>query len=76
MFHALSYYAFQLNTLKEGKIRYFLKGLNLGIQIVTLLVAALRNSFKDVDEFAKKAEAIEKQRKVKTKEKKARICII
>lgn len=37
-----------------------MKGLNSGIQLVTLSMVASRESFQEIVEFAKKAKALEK----------------
>lgn len=71
MFHSLSYYTLQLITLDEEQIRYFVKGMNSGIQMVTLSATTSGKSFQDMIEFAKKAEAIGRQWDVKSEEKKA-----
>lgn len=47
-FQFVSYYALQLVSSDEVQIRYFFKG------------SEFRKSFQDVDEFAKKAEALVK----------------
>lgn len=58
-FYALSPYALYLFTLEEEKIRYFVNGLNSGIQLSALSMAVTGKSFQDV-EFAKKVETIKK----------------
>lgn len=63
--------AIQLITLENKQIRYFVKGLNFGIQIVSLSVADLGKSFQEVVKFLKKDEAIGKQGDVKVDKEKA-----
>lgn len=52
-------------------IRYLVKGLNSGLQTITLFVGAFSKYFQEGIEFSKKAEEIRNQGEVKAKEKKA-----
>lgn len=44
-FHVLSYYALQIITLEKKQIEYFVKGLNLRIQLAALSVVVFGKSF-------------------------------
>lgn len=68
-FLALSHYAHKLTTLEKERFKYFAKGLNFLIQIVTLSMALLRKSLQEVMELAKKVKAIGKQRELKAEKK-------
>lgn len=47
-------------TSKNDQIRYFMKGFNLRIQMVTLSMVAFGMSFQDIVEFYKKAKSLVK----------------
>lgn len=61
----------RIDYFKRRENRYFVKGLNLGIQIVSLLVVASGNYFQEVFEFSQKDEATKEKVEVKMEEKKA-----
>lgn len=48
IFHVLSHYALQINTLEDERISYIVKALNFNIQKVILPMAMYCKSFKDV----------------------------
>lgn len=58
--HDLCCYYLQLITLEYEQIRYFIEGLNLGIEFATLSVSISGKSFQDIGEFSMKGDALEK----------------
>lgn len=71
-FHSLSRYALPLLPTEEERIRRFVKGLNVGLQVSALQMVSSGKTFQEVVEYVKSVKGLKQEGYTRNAKKKAR----